>query len=835
MKCPVPNDSADQAIKARLIRATLSLFLIFTGCLVGHCSGPAAPLERAAILMDHEYASQAAAQAAWTPMAGTKPIEVTQIDGQQALRMACNFAGTKIERASWDRPIQLDLAACRGIQFNLFCRDASPVSYFSIYFQSGAGWYQAAFYPELSNAWNTITIDKASMNMEGKPGGWDQIQTIRLSAWRGQDKDTEFALSDLRKTGMLGAGAMIALVREESVSQQRPEEARSVKQFTESVADDLRALGLDCAMLSDLNVTRERLKQARLVILPYNPNLPDRVVNELEQYIQGGGKLLAFYTLPDKLLAALKLQGGPHVREPRSKFFSSIRFVDQGLPGAPPVVTQQSWNIRTVKPVPGSSRILAEWQDAKGRPTGYAAVAGSTNGLVMTHVLLTDDRDNKRRMLLAMAGYLVPDIWKQAADLSLVRAGQVGGFTTWEEAELRIGQMGAGNRRVASALAGGRARREAALKLIAQQQYSDALDQASAAGRLLLKAFCLAQKPESGEFRAFWCHSAFGVEGIDWEEAIRRLADNGFTAILPNLLWGGAAFYPSKVLPVAAPVAQRGDQIAQCLAACRKYHIQIHVWKVNWNLGRSAPKEFIDRLREEGRLQASSSGKEEPWLCPSHPENQQLEIASMVEVVRNYEVDGIHFDYIRYPDSDHCFCAGCKERFEKVSGVVLTNWPKDMSKESPLYAPWLEWRRGHITKVVQAVSEQARAARPSIKISAAVFPNWSSERDSIGQDWKLWCEKGYLDFVCPMDYTPSHRNFENRIVQQVRWAGGTPCYPGIGVSASTSRFGADRTIEQINITRRLHTGGFVIFNYGVEENRDLLPLLGLGITAKPSE
>jgi hypothetical protein len=52
------------------------------------------------------------------------------------------------------------------------------------------------------------------------------------------------------------------------------------------------------------------------------------------------------------------------------------------------------------------------------------------------------------------------------------------------------------------------------------------------------------------------------------------------------------------------------------------------------------------------------------------------------------------------------------------------------------------------------------------------------------------------------------------------------------VSASTSHFGVDRVIEEINITRRHNTGGFIIFNYGVTESQELLPLLGLGITSR---
>jgi hypothetical protein len=81
-----------------------------------------------------------------------------------------------------------------------------------------------------------------------------------------------------------------------------------------------------------------------------------------------------------------------------------------------------------------------------------------------------------------------------------------------------------------------------------------------------------------------------------------------------------------------------------------------------------------------------------------------------------------------------------------------------------------------------------------------------------------------------MDYTESNRSFENMVSQQVQWVGKARCYPGIGVSASSSQFGINQLIEQITITRQHQTHGFTIFNYGITESRELLPLLGLGIT-----
>jgi uncharacterized lipoprotein YddW (UPF0748 family) len=764
----------------------------------------AALVSNAAMIDECRYADDAAAQAQWPPMRGTASATVTNLADGTALRLPCNFSGTAIERASWDHPVKLDLTACRGIQFKLRCRDTSPVSHFSIYFESGAGWYHASFFPEQTNDWNVITIDKAATKTEGKPGGWGQIKTIRLSAWRGADADTELLLRDLAQTDAPGGDACVAVVRGESAARRHPDEARAIEQYTEAMVEELRALDIGCAVLSDLDVTAARLRSAKLVVLPHNPQMPDNVADELARFANNGGKLLVFYAVPEKLRGVLRVSGGGHVRAKYSGNFSAMRFAADALPGAPPLVGQKSWNINEATPVSGESRVFAEWLDAKGQPTGHAAVLGSANGLVMTHVLLNDDAANKRRMLLAMVGYLVPDVWRNAVDASLAKIGA----TTDPSA---------------------RVLREAALTLAAEKHFAEAMDKATEAQRQSQRAFCAAQRPERGEFRAFWCHSALGVEGMEWDEAIRRLAENGFTAILPNMLWGGAAFYDSQVLPVVA--AEKGDQIAKCLAAGKKHGVQVHVWKVNWNLGHAAPAEFVQKMRSAGRLQMSSRGAEELWLCPSHPENQKLEIAAMVEVARKYDVAGIHFDYIRYPDGDHCFCAGCRERFERAVGAPVENWPRDVLATGALRQPWLDWRRGNITAVVRAVSEQARAIKPALKISAAVFRNQTTDRDNVGQDWKLWCEKGWVDFVCPMDYTASNRSFENMVSQQVALVGRAGCYPGIGVSASSSKFGIERLIEQIEVTRRYRTRGFTIFNYGATESRELLPLLGLGITA----
>ncbi len=761
----------------------------------------------------------------WTAMEGSLPARTAAMDGRNVVLMPCAFATNAGERASWDLRTTLDLSAARCFQFDIFCTNTAPVSEFVVYFESGRGWYRSEFFPDSLDGWSTITVEKNRASIEGTPGGWDKIRTIRVSAWRGQNRDTEFYLGNFVAADAPEKPAMIAIIRGDSVAKRSPDEARSVAQFSAGIAEQFRALGMDCQIISDNDVSAEKLRPFKLAVLPHNPNIPDAVADELFRFAQQGGRLMTFYNISGKLCDALGFEDGGYVKEKYSGYFSSIHFAGNSLDGAPSLVGQQSWNIRDLKAVPGKSRVLADWLDDKGKPTGHTAVIASSNGIAMTHVLLDDDIANKRLMLLAMAESLVPEIGKSAADAALARIATENGFKNFDDAAAKIAAVGGDASRAKAA-------RDEAIAAAKEKHFSVAIAKAAATSRALLAAWCAAQKPEAGEFRAFWCHDAFGVSGISWDEAIARLATNGFTAIFPNMLWGGAAFYNSDVLPVADRAKEHGDQIAACVAACKKYGVQIHVWKVNWNLGNAVPKDFVERMRKENRLQKNARGEELEWLCPSHPENQKLETAAMVEVAKKYDVDGIHFDYIRYPDGDHCFCDGCRERFEAAIGSKIANWPRDVLRDGDLRNRWLDWRRGNITAVVKATSEQARAIKPKIKISAAVFRNWSTDRDAVGQDWKLWCDKGWMDFVCPMDYTASNHKFENEVVSQIEWAGTKPCYPGIGVSASSSHFGPERVIEQIEIARKHHTGGFIIFNYGVAESRDLIPLLGLGITWK---
>ena len=307
------------------------------------------------------------------------------------------------------------------------------------------------------------------------------------------------------------------------------------------------------------------------------------------------------------------------------------------------------------------------------------------------------------------------------------------------------------------------------------------------------------------------------------------LKENGIDHLILNALHGASAGYPSEVLPPDRSLPAHGDPFAECVRACREHDIKLHVWMTNYQPHGHAPQEFIDELEAQERFQVDVDGQPAEQLCPSDDRNVALQRDAMVEAAQIDGVAGIHFDYIRYPDHKKCFCPTCRAKFDERIGRTLDNWPGEVLGAGPLRRQWRQFRRDNITRLVREVHDQVRRVAPGCMISAAVFSSFPRCRDDVGQDWKLWIDEGYLDFVCPMDYTGSDAAFEGLVRNQLDIvAGKVPCYPGIGLLEHRSPADA---VRQIEITRRLNTGGFVIWSV-YPQYIDTYPCLGKGVLAR---
>jgi uncharacterized lipoprotein YddW (UPF0748 family) len=325
------------------------------------------------------------------------------------------------------------------------------------------------------------------------------------------------------------------------------------------------------------------------------------------------------------------------------------------------------------------------------------------------------------------------------------------------------------------------------------------------------------------EIRGVWVSD---TTKLDWDTATESLRRAGFNTIYANLASGGAAFYPnSHAMP--SVVHDMTDPVARGIELAHERGLAVDAKQIVTFMYK-APPSFQRQLLAANRVMRGPDGHPilqsgYTWLCPSVPANRALVESSVAEMVSKYPVDGIQFDYIRFCEQPCCFCENCRREFEQSIGTRVRHWPADVL-EGPYVVKFNEWRQREITAFVQQLSNRARLARPGITVSAAVFPELDRAKEEKAQDWKLWLDRGYVDYVCTMTYSPDLREFESRIRKEQMWASArNKVVVGIG-SWKFDRM--SQLTAQIGATRQLGAPGFVLFSYDDSAARNFLPELG---------
>ena len=341
-------------------------------------------------------------------------------------------------------------------------------------------------------------------------------------------------------------------------------------------------------------------------------------------------------------------------------------------------------------------------------------------------------------------------------------------------------------------------------------------------------------EPPPREFRAFWYHAREDRLPVD---VMPRMKACGFNAVIPRSSGGTGAFYLSKVLPDVQNILGEEDWLQNCIEHAHANGLQVHPYRNCFIMEGRASTDTIARFRAEGRLQIAPDGRALDWMCPSQQLNRQVELAAATEFVRDYDVDGFQFDFIRYPNASGCFCQRCREKFEREMGESVENWPGDVVEGGKLFERYTEFRQQQITDTVKMVSKAIREINPKVKISAAVFRDYARDSISVGQDWVTWAKEGYIDFLCPMDYTDDVEMLDAWVRDQVARVGEyVPVCAGLGLAASRTRMKTPEDMAlQIDIARQAGCKGFVLFAWhpGCDENI-VLPQRNDALAGSPS-
>ncbi|MBY0494282.1 MAG: family 10 glycosylhydrolase [Cyanobacteria bacterium] len=326
----------------------------------------------------------------------------------------------------------------------------------------------------------------------------------------------------------------------------------------------------------------------------------------------------------------------------------------------------------------------------------------------------------------------------------------------------------------------------------------------------------------------------------------------GFNTLLVQVRGRGDAYYNGTIEPRASELAGKPsfDPLATVIANAHAAGIKVHAW-VAVNLVSSSvtlpasrdhviyrapewlmvPRELAAEMKKIdlrspayiGRLarwtRAHSSIVEGLYTSPLHAAAQDHTAAVIGEIAAKYPVDGVHLDYVRFPNEDFDYSPSALEQFKKAIGGALTDKDKREAAAREVLDPaaypnlfperWSDFRRSQLTSLVIKIRTAVKTARPGTLVSAAVVPDAQQAFASRMQDWRGWIDQSLLDVVCPMAYTPESDIFQKQIAAAIASAGSRPVWAGIGAYQMTP----SQTLTHIAAAHKLGAAGVILFSY----------------------
>ena len=311
----------------------------------------------------------------------------------------------------------------------------------------------------------------------------------------------------------------------------------------------------------------------------------------------------------------------------------------------------------------------------------------------------------------------------------------------------------------------------------------------------LLTAACT---PDA-EFRGVWVHAfAPGAKTpAEIDQLIERVLAANANAVIVQVGRRGDAYYHRGLQPRTEDPAVPPDFDAlQYLierAHAAPQRIEVHAWLTTlaaWNVRLGAAPASPDHVfNRHGPSQAgpddwfsrrydgARTAADDYYLDPGHPDAVDYVAALYAMLARNYEVDGIHLDRVRYPEvaaapgvrAEWGYNPVAVARFQAATGRTDVPPPDD--------AAWSDWRRRQVTGLVRKIYLHAVAARPRVKVSAATIP-WGPGPASLEQYARTetyrrvlqdpigWLREGILDIDIPMNYDREHNATERAWFRQ---------------------------------------------------------------------
>jgi len=312
-------------------------------------------------------------------------------------------------------------------------------------------------------------------------------------------------------------------------------------------------------------------------------------------------------------------------------------------------------------------------------------------------------------------------------------------------------------------------------------------------------------------------------------QAMDLLAETGFNVVFPVVWNKGVTMYPSPTMQQIFgveidPMSVGRDPLAEVIAEARRVGLKVIPWfeygfassyNLNGGMLLQTKPEWAARDCNGNLLQKNNF----EWMNAFHPQVQDFMLSLVLEVVKNYDVDGIQGDD-RFPALP---CEGGYDpltiaRYQQQFGRRPPNNPQDKQ--------WLQWRADILTDFLARLYGEVKRINPNLLVSMS--PNiydWGF-REYL-QDSATWLRLGIVDLIHPQIYRRdfnSYKAIANQIAScQFTDATLPKLAPGILMKLGTYSISPEYLVQAIAYNRRLGISGEVFFFYeGLRDNNNAL-------------
>jgi uncharacterized lipoprotein YddW (UPF0748 family) len=297
-----------------------------------------------------------------------------------------------------------------------------------------------------------------------------------------------------------------------------------------------------------------------------------------------------------------------------------------------------------------------------------------------------------------------------------------------------------------------------------------------------------APPPVPREFRAAWATPISDRGFKDWpsnpnmspaqqRDELRRMLDKAaaarLNAVVLHVRLAGDALYPTSYAPWSAFLTGKSgvgpspayDPLAFAVEEAHARGLQLHAWFNPFRAmlpnfaGKAAASHVTHRHPDWIRTYGSQK-----WIDPGDPAARKFVLETILDVVKRYDVDGIHVDDYFYPYRESRVVTR-RVRGRRVRSRVELQFPDDKTWNKygrGRFSSRSAWRRDNIDDFVETLYKDVKAIKPTMVVGISPFGIWRPNNppgitgldsfEEIYADSRRWLREGWLDYIAPQLY-----------------------------------------------------------------------------------